>query len=442
MISNREILGLSSRLAPFKIFPLFCFMVHTGLANANFCGVAFCISKVPWAFGCKSTPFTVRSYSPSPHSDLSQIEYSYNLLRKEVSGLRKQMTFFDLINKRSHLSLTMKGARNNGQPISFQTKTAAELLQLLRLQRTADPKSTALQRIAGYVAPPAQVEGFQINWVGNIDSHQRKLFWGLIEMLCEKLTIPFIIMMGVHNAIMTAHLSYKASCRALISAAGTAISTASVTASILVQQFNVIAGGWNRAMPSATSALSQAVSTCTDVARSAGPAAVGSVRLVSSAGRILVGASSTAAAVADVGLNIVHEAVRKFQSSTAAAATAAASAVATATPRSRAQRKRPKLSSGRDQTASSGSATAAADELNAGDVNFAPPEEAALTTRLSAAIRAERRRRMRGAGRVRVRKVGASGPGLGDGSEGGMWGVDTVRRVVDTVTSTKVIIAL
>ena len=86
---------------------------------------------------------------------------------------------------------------------SFKSKSAPELLSMLRKDKLTGERSTMLQRAAEYLAPATEVKAFQVNWVGDIDSHQRKLFWGLIEGLCEKLTVPFMIMMCLHNTIVT-----------------------------------------------------------------------------------------------------------------------------------------------------------------------------------------------------------------------------------------------
>ena len=419
-------------------------MIHLGLVYASKDGVelAFCLSKIQSKFHEKTGPLFCRNLLPprlfkigSPFGHSEKGVYS-------MSEFRRQLGFLDAQNKKTRLEMTTKNTRNNGQPISFQTKSATELLRLLRLQKTADPRSTALQKIAGYVAPPADVEGFQINWVGNVDSHQRKLFWGLIEMLCERLTVPFIIMMGVHNAIMTAHKSYEVSCRALVSAVGTAVATASVATSILQRKFSAVAAGWNRVMPAATSALSDAVTTCTVAALSAGPAAaVGSIQLVSASSRALVGVSSTAAAVADVGRSKIQEMISSLHGAAASAADSFSSAAA-ATSRHSSQRKRLRYSIshpaiGNYSQAGLQSTQEAANVPLTASGNTRE-DEAAQTMSFSAAVQAERRRRMRGPGRIRVR--GARRGDSGGGSKAVRCLRDTMRRVVDTVQSTDLLI--
>eukprot|EP00291_Cryptomonas_curvata_P026769 CAMPEP_0172167614 /NCGR_PEP_ID=MMETSP1050-20130122/9678_1 /TAXON_ID=233186 /ORGANISM="Cryptomonas curvata, Strain CCAP979/52" /LENGTH=197 /DNA_ID=CAMNT_0012838441 /DNA_START=291 /DNA_END=880 /DNA_ORIENTATION=- len=189
---------------------------------------------------------------------------------------------------RSNAATILSATSGSGQPTPFQAKSAAELLQLLRLQKTTDSRSSALQKIAGYVAPPSDMESFRINWVGNVDTHQRKLFWGLIEMLCERLTVPLLIMMGVHNTIRTAQRSYQASARVFLSAAGCAVATASVAGFLILQQWTIVAAGWGR-LP----AMSKAAASCTSMA--AGLATTESARLLADTARSLAALSAAVA---------------------------------------------------------------------------------------------------------------------------------------------------
>ena len=427
------------RVSPFRLWSLIGVMMHLGFVYAGKGRVelAFCLSKIQSKFHTNTGPLFCRNLLPP---QLFKIDTPFGRSEKDMysmSEVRRQLGLLDARNKKSRLEMTTKNSRNNGQPIS---KSATELLQLLRLQKTADPRSTALQKIAGYVAPPADVEGFQINWVGNVDSHQRKLFWGLIEMLCERLTVPFIIMMGVHNAIMTAHKSYEVSCRALISAVGTAVATASVATSILQRKFSAVAAGWNRVMPAATSALSDAVTTCTVAALSAGPAAaVGSVQLLSASSRALVEVSSTAAAVADVGRSKIQEMMSSLHGAVSSAAVSASSA---AKSRHSSQRKRLKNSISHQAIGNCSQAglqsTREAANLPRTSSGNSRQDEAAQTLSFSAAVQAERRRRMRGPGHIRVRGARRGDSG-GEPKAAGCL-KETVRRVVDTVQSTDVLI--
>ena len=315
--------------------------------------------------------------------------------------------------------------RKNGISQTPVAESASELLQMWRRQKVAEPRASALQKIAGYVAPPADVEAFQLNWVGNVDTHQRKLFWGLIEMLCERLTVPFLIMMGVHNTIMAAHRTYRASCQALISTAAAAVATTSVASSILFNQCSHIASSWSQHLPSAASTVSEAATSCALAARSAVPsAAVSSMVLATGAARLAGDVSSAAVAVANMSLVKVRDMVWRWQGQFAASAPAPPNAA-----NSRTQQHLTKPSSAAQHRAI---------QTSSPTKSLSSDTDALLSTdSLAAAIRAERDRRRQGRRRVRVhRQAQVEG---GDAHSFG-WGAAAMRKAWDTVLSTDVLI--
>jgi hypothetical protein len=318
---------------------------------------------------------------------------------------------------------------NSGQPTPFQAKSAAELLQLLRMQKTTDSRSSALQKIAGYVAPPADMESFRINWVGNVDTHQRKLFWGLIEMLCERLTVPLLIMMGVHNTIRTAQRSYQASARVLLSAASCAVATASVAGFVILQQWTIVAAGWAR-LP----AMSKAAASCTSMV--AGLTTTESARLLADTARSLAALSAAVAtATINVGRASLRELLRRRQVAAASAAAAAAAAsrgVARRHPSKASARTRPAGTTPAGHRSPLEPSTAAASDA-------AASAAAAPSAPLDAVAAERRRRRLNGCGRVRVR--GSAVPGsAGGGAVSGC--VAAARRAWEAVRSTDVLLAL
>eukprot|EP00960_Hanusia_phi_P034728 751254-Hanusia_phi.AAC.4 len=81
----------------------------------------------------------------------------------------------------------------------------AEFLQRLREERKT--KRLPFQEWADRLAPRGDMEEFRLNWVGNVDRHQRQLFWKLITMLCEKLAFPLKVARMVHDMIMAVQVS-------------------------------------------------------------------------------------------------------------------------------------------------------------------------------------------------------------------------------------------
>jgi len=83
----------------------------------------------------------------------------------------------------------------------------AEFLQRLREERKT--KRLPFQEWADRLAPRGDMEEFRLNWVGNVDRHQRQLFWKLITMLCEKLAFPLKVARMLHDMIMAVQKSWN-----------------------------------------------------------------------------------------------------------------------------------------------------------------------------------------------------------------------------------------
>jgi len=52
------------------------------------------------------------------------------------------------------------------------------------------------------LAPQDDLANLKLNWVGDIDRHQRKLFWMLIQMLCDKIAPILWACRAVHDFII------------------------------------------------------------------------------------------------------------------------------------------------------------------------------------------------------------------------------------------------
>lgn len=76
----------------------------------------------------------------------------------------------------------------------------AEVLQRLRAEKAK--YNSPLQRLAERWAPQDDLEKMKLNWVGDIDRHQRKLFWMLIEMLCVQIAPILWACRAVHDFII------------------------------------------------------------------------------------------------------------------------------------------------------------------------------------------------------------------------------------------------
>ncbi len=77
----------------------------------------------------------------------------------------------------------------------------AELLAQMRRQEQSVGWA---ERLAQRLAPKSSADDFKLNWVGNIDRHQRELFWKLITLLCERID-PYLTWMRLaHDLIQGA----------------------------------------------------------------------------------------------------------------------------------------------------------------------------------------------------------------------------------------------
>lgn len=73
-----------------------------------------------------------------------------------------------------------------------------ELLEQIRQQKETVGWG---ERFAASFAPKSSSDDFKLNWVGNIDRHQRELFWSLITMLCDRIDPYLRWMRLVHDII-------------------------------------------------------------------------------------------------------------------------------------------------------------------------------------------------------------------------------------------------
>jgi hypothetical protein len=86
----------------------------------------------------------------------------------------------------------------------------AQVLERIRQQRQ---NVGWAERFAASFAPKSSAEEFKLNWVGNIDRHQRELFWRLITMLCDRID-PYLRWMRVaHDIIQGAKVRFSAGLR-------------------------------------------------------------------------------------------------------------------------------------------------------------------------------------------------------------------------------------
>ena len=88
----------------------------------------------------------------------------------------------------------------------------AELLEQLRKQRESVGWA---ERLAASFAPKSHADEFKVNWVGNIDRHQRELFWRLITMLCERID-PYLRWMRIAHDIIQGAKHSLLSCLAFV----------------------------------------------------------------------------------------------------------------------------------------------------------------------------------------------------------------------------------
>ena len=75
------------------------------------------------------------------------------------------------------------------------------------------------EKFAATFAPKSSADDFKLNWVGNIDRHQRQLFWKLITLLCDRID-PYLTWMRLaHDIIQGA----KARCAGAIHFVATSV---------------------------------------------------------------------------------------------------------------------------------------------------------------------------------------------------------------------------
>jgi len=75
--------------------------------------------------------------------------------------------------------------------------------KLLEQMRRQQQKVGWAEKLASSFAPRSSAEEFKLNWVGNIDRHQRKLFWRLITLLCDRID-PYLRWMRIAHDIIQA----------------------------------------------------------------------------------------------------------------------------------------------------------------------------------------------------------------------------------------------
>ena len=72
--------------------------------------------------------------------------------------------------------------------------------QLEQLRRKRQSVGWA-EQLASAFAPKSSTDDFKLNWVGNIDRHQRELFWKLIILLCDQID-PYLTWMRLAHDII------------------------------------------------------------------------------------------------------------------------------------------------------------------------------------------------------------------------------------------------
>ncbi|KAJ1479365.1 hypothetical protein T484DRAFT_1902972, partial [Baffinella frigidus] len=77
-----------------------------------------------------------------------------------------------------------------------------EMLERIRREKQErDQEGTWVQRLAERLAPVDDVTRLKLNWVGNIDRHQRQLFWMLLSLLLDRLHAPLRAARALHDLI-------------------------------------------------------------------------------------------------------------------------------------------------------------------------------------------------------------------------------------------------
>ena len=104
------------------------------------------------------------------------------------------------------LRATASNAGGGGGPAGPGGGRGAELspAELLAQMRRQEQSVGWAERLAQRLAPKSSADDFKLNWVGNIDRHQRELFWKLITLLCERID-PYLTWMRLaHDLIQGA----------------------------------------------------------------------------------------------------------------------------------------------------------------------------------------------------------------------------------------------
>ena len=141
---------------------------------------------------------------------------------------------------RATLSSNADGDRNGAG--------GAELLrpaELLAHMRQMEQSVGWAERFAQRFAPRSSADEFKLNWVGNIDRHQRELFWKLITLLCERIDLYLTWMRLAHDIIQGARaqcLSFAAFLSRTLLPAAHAVAVACVRqALVLARELAVLA---------------------------------------------------------------------------------------------------------------------------------------------------------------------------------------------------------
>mmetsp|Transcript_33497 Transcript_33497/g.69204 ORF Transcript_33497/g.69204 Transcript_33497/m.69204 type:complete len:237 (+) Transcript_33497:230-940(+) len=93
-------------------------------------------------------------------------------------------------------------AMDSSSAVNMDNRAVAPAQILERLRRERQENSGVLQKFVERIAPQDDMEKLKLNWVGNIDRHQRKLFWMLISMLCDKIAPILRVCRAVHDFIL------------------------------------------------------------------------------------------------------------------------------------------------------------------------------------------------------------------------------------------------
>jgi hypothetical protein len=101
-------------------------------------------------------------------------------------------------------SVSLKGAAAAADGgFTDASGSGKELSQTKLLERMRQQKKEVgwAEKFALSFAPKSSADEFKLNWVGNIDRHQRELFWKLIVMLCNKID-PYLTWMRIAHDII------------------------------------------------------------------------------------------------------------------------------------------------------------------------------------------------------------------------------------------------